>query len=321
MTNTALPAQQLPARLIEALKVLYAEPDARASARYLVAMVRELVPAVDTVALHVLVPATRQWLTLGVYGYQHYGGTLITDENDHFGRLLATTESRWARTPGEVGRIYDAADDGSVSYRRQLAYHERVGSSPHRSLIMVPCVLGDCRVAVLWVENTSRASAFTHRDLDRLTLAADVAALALAHARYATVFDESGLSARWDITQPDTRPLGHGDEAAHSTGRDAAEQPRSSARHAGSGDTTSGALGHAGALTSSQPEIRLSERESVVLRHVAEGLTNAQIAEALLVSVNTVRTHRRAVMSKLDARNAAGLLTRARELGLLPRAD
>lgn len=61
----------------------------------------------------------------------------------------------------------------------------------------------------------------------------------------------------------------------------------------------------------------LSAREIEVLRFVAEGLTDAQIAERLYLSRHTVGNHLRSVYRKLDARGRAAAVKRAGELGLL----
>lgn len=61
----------------------------------------------------------------------------------------------------------------------------------------------------------------------------------------------------------------------------------------------------------------LSEREIEVLRSIASGLTNAEIAAALFVSVRTVETHRAHIHQKLDVRSRADLVRFAREAGLL----
>lgn len=47
----------------------------------------------------------------------------------------------------------------------------------------------------------------------------------------------------------------------------------------------------------------LSERESQVLVLLAEGLTNKEIATALYLSIETIKTHVRQVLSKLGVRN------------------
>lgn len=61
----------------------------------------------------------------------------------------------------------------------------------------------------------------------------------------------------------------------------------------------------------------LSDRELEVLRMIAFGLTNSEIGERLYVSVRTVETHRSHIHQKLNVRNRAELVRRAREAGLL----
>lgn len=65
------------------------------------------------------------------------------------------------------------------------------------------------------------------------------------------------------------------------------------------------------------PGGQLSGRETEVLRLVALGLTNPQIAEDLIVSVRTVETHRSHIYQKLDVSERADLVRIARKAGLL----
>ncbi len=62
----------------------------------------------------------------------------------------------------------------------------------------------------------------------------------------------------------------------------------------------------------------LSDRELQVLRLLAEGQTNQEIARRLYMSVNTVKTHLKNIYGKLGAKNRARAGARARELGLIP---
>jgi DNA-binding CsgD family transcriptional regulator len=62
----------------------------------------------------------------------------------------------------------------------------------------------------------------------------------------------------------------------------------------------------------------LSERELEVLKEVAEGRSNKEIANKLNVSPNTVKTHLARVFEKLGARRRTDAINRARELGILP---
>ena len=61
----------------------------------------------------------------------------------------------------------------------------------------------------------------------------------------------------------------------------------------------------------------LSARELEVLRLVAAGLSNQEIAEALVVALSTVKKHINGIYSKLGVRSRTQALARARELGLL----
>ncbi len=61
----------------------------------------------------------------------------------------------------------------------------------------------------------------------------------------------------------------------------------------------------------------LSEREFEVLRLVADGLSNREIAERLVVSMGTIKTHIRNIYGKLGVNSRTRALARARTLGLL----
>ena len=61
----------------------------------------------------------------------------------------------------------------------------------------------------------------------------------------------------------------------------------------------------------------LTEREREILKLVAEGHTNNQIAEILVISPKTVDTHRTHVMDKLTLHSRAELVKYALRLGLL----
>ncbi|HEX8997906.1 MAG TPA: response regulator transcription factor, partial [Ktedonobacterales bacterium] len=61
----------------------------------------------------------------------------------------------------------------------------------------------------------------------------------------------------------------------------------------------------------------LTEREREILKLVAEGLTNNQIAERLFISPKTVDTHRTHIMDKLNLHSRAELVKYAMRRGLL----
>lgn len=54
--------------------------------------------------------------------------------------------------------------------------------------------------------------------------------------------------------------------------------------------------------------VMLSEREIEIIKYIAEGSTNVQIAEYLHLSQHTVNTHRKNIMAKIGTKNTAGLV-------------
>jgi DNA-binding NarL/FixJ family response regulator len=62
----------------------------------------------------------------------------------------------------------------------------------------------------------------------------------------------------------------------------------------------------------------LTLRELDVLKCISEGKNTQEIAQELCVSTNTVDTHRRHLMDKLDARNVADLIMTAISKGIIP---
>jgi len=62
----------------------------------------------------------------------------------------------------------------------------------------------------------------------------------------------------------------------------------------------------------------LSDREQAILRYLPTMMSNQEIAGELFVSVNTVKTHLKAIYRKLDATGRREAVQRGRELGLMP---
>lgn len=61
----------------------------------------------------------------------------------------------------------------------------------------------------------------------------------------------------------------------------------------------------------------ITRREKEVLSLIAEGLTNAEIAEKIFVSSTTVDSHRKNLLAKFEAKNTASLIKMAAQAGLI----
>ena len=65
---------------------------------------------------------------------------------------------------------------------------------------------------------------------------------------------------------------------------------------------------HLDETTFSCDYVSLSEREMEIIKYIAEGNTNVQIADILNLSPHTVTTHRKNIMGKLGTKNTAGIV-------------
>lgn len=65
-----------------------------------------------------------------------------------------------------------------------------------------------------------------------------------------------------------------------------------------------------------QFEYKLSTREIEVIKLIAAEYTVPEIALELFISINTVKTHKKKLMEKLQVRSCAGLVRRGFEVGL-----
>lgn len=78
---------------------------------------------------------------------------------------------------------------------------------------------------------------------------------------------------------------------------------------------------HGGAFSpnvAAQASLGITEREFEVLRLLAAGRSNKEIAQRLAVSPNTIKTHLARLFEKLEASRRTQAILRARELGLVP---
>ena len=65
-------------------------------------------------------------------------------------------------------------------------------------------------------------------------------------------------------------------------------------------------------------KITLTQREEEVLKLIIFEHTTYEIAQRLFVSHETIRTHRKNLLYKLNARNVAGLVRRALQCKIIP---
>ena len=61
----------------------------------------------------------------------------------------------------------------------------------------------------------------------------------------------------------------------------------------------------------------ITRREKEILFLVGDGLTNAEIAEKLFISIPTVNTHRKSLLNKFNVNNTASLIRLAAKLNLI----
>jgi two-component system response regulator NreC len=78
-----------------------------------------------------------------------------------------------------------------------------------------------------------------------------------------------------------------------------------------------GYLSDSGSGSSEDALSRLTGREREVLQLISEGKTNKEIARVLSLSINTVESHRKHVMEKLDLHNTADLVRFAVRHGMV----
>lgn len=65
------------------------------------------------------------------------------------------------------------------------------------------------------------------------------------------------------------------------------------------------------------PALKLTMRECEILRYIAKGFSSEKIAEALGITTNTCRTHRKNLFRKIGCHSVASLIKKSTELGLL----
>jgi DNA-binding NarL/FixJ family response regulator len=82
-------------------------------------------------------------------------------------------------------------------------------------------------------------------------------------------------------------------------------------------DVTMALLKPSGTSTTEEKSELLTERETEILKLIAEGFSNKEIGTKLFISHRTVDTHRTNLMKKLDVSNIAGLISYAIKNGIV----
>ncbi|WP_435522202.1 response regulator transcription factor [Chryseobacterium indoltheticum] len=61
----------------------------------------------------------------------------------------------------------------------------------------------------------------------------------------------------------------------------------------------------------------LTKREMEILKLICDGLSSKDISEKLFISINTVETHRKRILLKLNVRNSVGVVKYALENNII----
>ena len=83
-------------------------------------------------------------------------------------------------------------------------------------------------------------------------------------------------------------------------------------------DTTTASAGPFVRNQAKVDELGITARELEILEHIADGMSTREIAAALFVSENTVKTHASRLFDKLDVRRRTQAAQVARHHGLIP---
>lgn len=310
--------QALAPSLVELATDLHGLPDARQVARKTTAWLTDRFPAAEGILLNVR--AGDVFATVGVYGYSHYPSTMLTPLESEYGRLLNQNSTVWARTPEDVSALPLGVGTGEFE-SRYAQLNAMLAPLPNRSCVIVPCAVSGQILGSISVENWSLPRPFTRSDVQVFELVGRLAALALDYCQKITIFDKRGTTTVWrinprDLTESQT-DFGSAQVGAKQT---LVSDEVSTQRHRPptlSHETDGYSLEADDRLGNDLESAVLSPRELTVLRLIAQGMTNNDIAERLVISPNTVRSHRRAILSKLKAHNILLAIKRAKDLRLL----
>ncbi len=211
-----------------------------------------------------------------------------------------------------AGRAHDARESlpGSLGpasalalRRAMVALGETGATSPH---VLVDTQYADQRLEL--------------RVVSRLVEAAEQAASDTAGAQ-AAVDEALELAAPARLRRPFTELVPEVGDLWRGSGRraHAAAWLQTGAEHGGlaAASTVRPGAGRSEPAGCLQPVDQLTSKEQEVLGHLADLLSTTEIAEAMFISTNTVRTHVRNILRKLSVGRRNDAIRRAWELGLL----
>ena len=220
---------------------------------------------------------------------------LVKIDHPALARLGFATEARWRIESGDLGMaasLIERLDVDSITTALLRARLEVFARRFECGLELleraVPTNRRDCLLVAV-----QRLRATIERGQQAQDLVSEVIALAAPECMARTILEEGPVV---------TRAV-----------RDAASRVGSL-----EAEMLSTALGAPVRRTSaSSVSIELSEREHAVLRFLPTNLTNREIANECLMSVNTVKTHLKSIYAKLGVSSRADAVRCARGLGLL----
>ncbi|GAA2864589.1 hypothetical protein GCM10010472_22380 [Pseudonocardia halophobica] len=219
----------------------------------------------------------------------------------HDESLAAALVEVGSAMPGRIGR--EVPETEMVRCRRPVLVRDAQNNPRiHRELISLadtrdyagaPVVAHGTVVGLLHVDRYGQADVVDSADRDLLGLFADGVGLAFERARYQDRF--SALRRQFERQISGIDELFYGTAGWGGTQELAPSEPAEQMPHPYLSD---GPLGE------------LTRRELEVLRHLAGGASNQDIADRLVVSTGTVKTHVKSVLRKLGAANRADAAAR-----------